>query len=670
MEDASPGTTKIPTEFDVLLGRGTGSSQFEGNKRFRQLVNDRRKQYLSSNKRSFKNAIARELHDEIHSKGGTFLKLQEEASARDDGIVAGGTWVVVDYDTALEKCKMALRQQQQSEEQKSNAKKKRKKKQPEPSLPQVEIVRQHEEDEQMQNSFSDNSNLTQNCGGSTIVAGGNNDISTVPLAVRLSSMPIHARLPSLFQLTYRTIAPTMDAQASEVSPKSGSGATSRLPQHRERYNRQSQRFAHTDLDLVAHLIYPSEPSQLDLVARQYSISSSSYQNPNLNCVPSVVGTVPVDNGLSGTFSGFNEYGQELPHSSEMIARAPPAAEAKAQQKSNLPSLHEDAIFTLASLAVADRPKITEEELAKEQASLTEAERVAALTDMFGKHSLVGPPPVKRIRENGDSMEALVNQMRLELDIIPSNQKAALLGAQAKCRPEEFSDARLEVFLRCENLDVQLGAQRFVNYWQRRRQIFGPTKYILPMTLRGALSDDLAAMEAGMFQILPRLDLSGRALLFVDSHRNTRRGYSSESMLRVLWYMLELISEKTTDSSSGFILLMWDGDTSIADFDLKLFEHASRLECSRCYPVKALTNHLCSLTYFVRKIMKPIVFAVMTKEARARTLVHDDENSNYVGVLSQFGITREMLPIEMGGTVRLDQRQWMVERRAIELDEIE
>jgi hypothetical protein len=135
-------------------------------------------------------------------------------------------------------------------------------------------------------------------------------------------------------------------------------------------------------------------------------------------------------------------------------------------------------------------------------------------------------------------------------------------------------------------------------------------------------------------------------------------------------MLELISEKTTDSSSGFILLMWDGDTSIADFDLKLFEHASRLECSRCYPVKALTNHLCSLTYFVRKIMKPIVFAVMTKEARARTLVHDDENSNYVGVLSQFGITREMLPIEMGGTVRLDQRQWMVERRAIELDEIE
>jgi hypothetical protein len=69
--------------------------------------------------------------------------------------------------------------------------------------------------------------------------------------------------------------------------------------------------------------------------------------------------------------------------------------------------------------------------------------------------------VKRIRDNGDSMEALVNQMRLELDIIPNNQKAALLEAQVKCRPEEFSDARLEVFLRCENLDVQVRGHRYL-----------------------------------------------------------------------------------------------------------------------------------------------------------------------------------------------------------------
>lgn len=138
----------------------------------------------------------------------------------------------------------------------------------------------------------------------------------------------------------------------------------------------------------------------------------------------------------------------------------------------------------------------------------------------------------------------------------------------------------------------------------------------------------------------------------------------------MWYMLELISEKTTDSSSGYVLLIWDGDTSIADFDLKVFEQGTRLEHSQCYPVKILTTHLCSLTYFVRKIMKPIVFAVMTKDSRARTLVHHDENSNYVEILSQYGITGEMLPMEMGGSVRLDQQQWVAERRTIELEEIE
>lgn len=138
----------------------------------------------------------------------------------------------------------------------------------------------------------------------------------------------------------------------------------------------------------------------------------------------------------------------------------------------------------------------------------------------------------------------------------------------------------------------------------------------------------------------------------------------------MWYMFELISEKTTDSSSGYILLLWDGDTSIADFDLEVFERGTRLEHSQCYPVKILTSHLCSLTYFVRNIMKPIVFAVMTKEARARTLVHHDENSNYVEILSPFGINGDMLPVEMGGTIRLDQQQWVAERRAVELDEID
>jgi hypothetical protein len=81
---------------------------------------------------------------------------------------------------------------------------------------------------------------------------------------------------------------------------------------------------------------------------------------------------------------------------------------------------------------------------------------------------------------------------------------------------------------------QLGAQRFVNYWESRRDLFGPEKFVLPMTLSGALIDDLVAVEACLCRPLPHLDKSGRQLLVWEWSRHTRKGYTSESMVSVAW----------------------------------------------------------------------------------------------------------------------------------------
>jgi hypothetical protein len=79
---------------------------------------------------------------------------------------------------------------------------------------------------------------------------------------------------------------------------------------------------------------------------------------------------------------------------------------------------------------------------------------------------------------------------------------------------------------------QLGARRFVKYWESRREVFGPEKFVLPLTLSEALRDDSAALEACIFSQLPHLDASGRQLLYFDSSRHTREGYTTGSMVRV------------------------------------------------------------------------------------------------------------------------------------------
>ena len=65
-------------------------------------------------------------------------------------------------------------------------------------------------------------------------------------------------------------------------------------------------------------------------------------------------------------------------------------------------------------------------------------------------------------------------------------------------------------------------------------MFGSEKFVKRMTLNEALCDDLVALEACVCRPLPRLDTSGRQLLLMEPCRHTREGYTSESMVSVVW----------------------------------------------------------------------------------------------------------------------------------------
>lgn len=233
------------------------------------------------------------------------------------------------------------------------------------------------------------------------------------------------------------------------------------------------------------------------------------------------------------------------HGAASVGPAPPGPPAEMQvDNSSTPAAasslafiessetdRQDAAFALSALAVADRPRFTKEQELLEQATMTNEERVAALCDLFGKCTVAGTHQNKRARQDLDreSLEFLVGEMRYEMDQIPPEKKQALLEAQAKCRAEEFSDDRLEMFLRCEGMNTKLAAERFLAYWHGRREIFGD-KFTLPMTLSEAMRDDLAALKAGVYRILPNRDSSGRQLIILEPRRNTGDGYTPESLV--------------------------------------------------------------------------------------------------------------------------------------------
>lgn len=80
---------------------------------------------------------------------------------------------------------------------------------------------------------------------------------------------------------------------------------------------------------------------------------------------------------------------------------------------------------------------------------------------------------------------------------------------------------------------QDAARRLVRYWNDRYKIFGPDKFCLPMTLKGALKDDSLALSRGYVQLLPETDTAGRAVVYIDwSSHEPSVGYTEESMVRL------------------------------------------------------------------------------------------------------------------------------------------
>uniref|UniRef100_A0A7S1ZNQ2 DUF6824 domain-containing protein n=1 Tax=Ditylum brightwellii TaxID=49249 RepID=A0A7S1ZNQ2_9STRA len=76
IEPCNQATNCIPTEKDVLFGRGGKGNHHPGNKEYRAFVKDLKEQYTRSSKAE-KTALSKSIIDYIKSSGGRFL-MQDE----------------------------------------------------------------------------------------------------------------------------------------------------------------------------------------------------------------------------------------------------------------------------------------------------------------------------------------------------------------------------------------------------------------------------------------------------------------------------------------------------------------------------------------------------------------------------------------------------------------
>ena len=212
---------------------------------------------------------------------------------------------------------------------------------------------------------------------------------------------------------------------------------------------------------------------------------------------------------------------------------------------------------------------TQEQEAAELATLTADEIVSAESDLRGVTAGTGrmqvssapslPPASSKRRSGGNradnvSVRVPTNRdllaMEAALDKTPLSQKSAYL--QACCRrhaADQQSPGTGDVyslsaelkshFLERENCSPTQAAQRYLSHWTTRLDTFGPDLAYRPMTLGGALSQEVGDMvQHSVLQVLPphRRQRSGDNLVpqaenvpmvtiahaMVETNRNKRR----------------------------------------------------------------------------------------------------------------------------------------------------
>jgi len=382
---------------------------------FRSLIEEAREAYTASSRFDPKKKIAKQIVDLVSSRGGRFLRLLE-TDKQLDSVVEEGEWVEVTEKVALEKAKQGLRE------------KNRKKK-------QGVIIEK-------------------------AVSSGFDEIMMPPAPVLSAAL---AAPPSFEYAINGVVAPSVSMHLPGYSgappPVFVGSEDPRLLLF------QNPSFSQLQPQVLPQLMGLAAQGQLQDSYHQYLVSNI-LQAQQRGHLPGRPDSAYLES-LHASRNPMIGYGPPAVPMSTNQARSSPLAMMSApvpgQESSGMESDKEDAFLALSALSVADRPKFSEEQEALERALITSEERAEILADMFGKHCSVTSRPDKKARKDLDreSINFLVNFMRREIECIPAKEKRALLEAQVKCRADEFSDARLERFLRCEGMNAKVRTCRIV-----------------------------------------------------------------------------------------------------------------------------------------------------------------------------------------------------------------
>mmetsp|Transcript_24481 Transcript_24481/g.57025 ORF Transcript_24481/g.57025 Transcript_24481/m.57025 type:complete len:198 (+) Transcript_24481:254-847(+) len=170
------------------------------------------------------------------------------------------------------------------------------------------------------------------------------------------------------------------------------------------------------------------------------------------------------------------------------------------------------------------PQYTEDDEKREKEALTPDQKEEIEKDVYGR----GDAENNHEDHDRDAEE----EISWYLEEIPVHEKQDYLDALRECPRLVQTESSANRFMRATNNDPKESAKKLVSYWQMRQKIFG-TKAHLPMSLNGALADDIDFMrqKPQYASVLPDKDSHGRTIIFSDIDGVVDKSHDRNTMVK-------------------------------------------------------------------------------------------------------------------------------------------
>jgi hypothetical protein len=185
-------------------------------------------------------------------------------------------------------------------------------------------------------------------------------------------------------------------------------------------------------------------------------------------------------------------------------------------------------------------------VASELNQLSAKERQTVLEDVHGVSQNMS-------QESPEAIHALLGQLHHEIS--KRRYKTFYDKAVFLCPQYVHHPKFLLMFLRSENYNVKLAANRLDLHFKHKLELFGIEKLAKRITLDDLDEDDKAALFSGSLHILRQKDRSGRTVFFSIQERMLYK--HAYNQIRASWYLLMATLEDDDDAQrNGFVFVRY------------------------------------------------------------------------------------------------------------------